>query len=507
MCSFLQFISLALDAVTGFSIALDTSTLHGKSYLDIRARFTIKGVLYNFHLMAVPLYEEHTGERMFETMSTFLDALAPMEAATSRGINRWRKLDARSNSWCSYSTRSNRCDIGDRLDGVVGAAETQELRDEFDSVSKIRQHVLEVVRPFFGTRRIVNMDNYYTSVQLLQELQLKGLYGRATIKTNSKHFPRHTILDETKCSRGDHRQAIAGDYSMIAASWCDGDVVNMLSNADASTVTPVSRMVGNTSSEFPAPMCIGEYNKNMQGVDRLDQTRARFSIADGHSFKRWHKKLALALIDVARSNAYLTCRLAKQDATQRDPHRQFMVELASELMNGKWAEAPSEGHMIYGARTARNNIVEDVGAVSVSPAHRPSPTAGKAMPMCTAIASKQIHDKKSRKRRRCIVCRWEERYPTEVTTYCLTHGVCLCREVHEQPPTSWICPQQSWTCWDKFHKFNFPGQLFTTKGNIRRGSELARLMKAATGVSPTDGISAERSQPTAKPDVVRQILL
>jgi hypothetical protein len=98
---------------------------------------------------------------------------------------------------------------------------------------------------------------------------------------------------------------------MIAASWCDGDVVNMVSNADSSTITPVTRMVGNASREFAAPTCIIQYNQNMQSVDRLDQIRGRFSIADGHSYKRWHKKLALAMIDIARSNAYVTHRMAK----------------------------------------------------------------------------------------------------------------------------------------------------------------------------------------------------
>ncbi|KAG6957942.1 hypothetical protein JG687_00009683, partial [Phytophthora cactorum] len=64
-----------LQPVTGFSIDLDTSTIHGKSYLDIRARFAINGSLCNFHLMTASLHSEHTGEQMFKTMTTFLDAL------------------------------------------------------------------------------------------------------------------------------------------------------------------------------------------------------------------------------------------------------------------------------------------------------------------------------------------------------------------------------------------------------------------------------------------------
>jgi hypothetical protein len=235
-----------------------------------------------------------------------------------------------------------------------------------------------------------------------------------TVKSNSKHFPRHTILDETKCTRGDICQAISQDYSMIAASWCDGDVVNMVSNADSSTITPVTRMVGNASRDFAAPTCIGQYNQNMQGVDRLDQIRGRFSIADGHSYKRWHKKLALAMIDIARSNAYLTHRMAKPNPTARDPHRQFVMALASELMNGEWTDAPSEGRMTYGARLVDDSLGGDS---SVTPTRRSSPSIIGPLRQCTAVASKQIHDKKSRKRHRCIVCRWENRYPTEVW-YC-----------------------------------------------------------------------------------------
>ncbi|GMF27015.1 unnamed protein product [Phytophthora fragariaefolia] len=73
----LQYLSTTIDLVTGFSIALNTSTLHGKSYLDVRVRFSLKGALYNFHMMAIPLYQEHIGENTFASLSSFLDALAP----------------------------------------------------------------------------------------------------------------------------------------------------------------------------------------------------------------------------------------------------------------------------------------------------------------------------------------------------------------------------------------------------------------------------------------------
>ncbi|KAG3197209.1 hypothetical protein PC128_g7021 [Phytophthora cactorum] len=54
------------------------------------------------------------------------------------------------------------------------------------------------------------------------------------------------------------------------------------------------------------------------------QGAGRFSTADGHSYKRWYKKLALTLIDVARSNAYLTRHLVKSEPAARDHHRMFV---------------------------------------------------------------------------------------------------------------------------------------------------------------------------------------
>ncbi|KAG3160819.1 hypothetical protein PC128_g20953 [Phytophthora cactorum] len=131
----------------------------------------------------------------------------------------------------------------------------------------------------------------------------------------------------------------------------------------------------------------------MQGVDRLDQIRGKFSIADGHPVRKWHKTLALAMIDIARSNAYLTQRLAKADLTARDPHRKFVMDLACELMNGKWTEAPSEGRVVYGT-----SLLDDVvNAEDVAPTPVSTPSASGPVRRCTAVAAKQIHDKKSRK--------------------------------------------------------------------------------------------------------------
>lgn len=135
----------------------------------------------------------------------------------------------------------------------------------------MRPHVLEVVRPFFGLCRVVNIDNYYTSVQQLQELILKSLYGGDTVHSFSKHFTQHTILNKEDCQRGDYRLGVSVSHNILTTSWCDGNVVTMVSNADISSVPILQRrLVGSLPQAYTAPTCLAQYNFNMQGVDRQD---------------------------------------------------------------------------------------------------------------------------------------------------------------------------------------------------------------------------------------------
>ncbi|KAG3055972.1 hypothetical protein PI125_g25640 [Phytophthora idaei] len=85
-----------------------------------------------------------------------------------------------STTWIAlnYRLHCNNSEIADRLQNVVNQAEMQQLREELEDVQQVRTHVLEAVGPYFFSRRIINMDNYYTSVQLLLDLELKGLYER-----------------------------------------------------------------------------------------------------------------------------------------------------------------------------------------------------------------------------------------------------------------------------------------------------------------------------------------
>lgn len=44
-------------------LALDRSTLHGMPYLDVQTWLAIKMEVYNFHLLAIPLFDSYTAEK------------------------------------------------------------------------------------------------------------------------------------------------------------------------------------------------------------------------------------------------------------------------------------------------------------------------------------------------------------------------------------------------------------------------------------------------------------
>ena len=75
----LQLISTILDpknrSCWAFSLANDASTHYGKSYFDNRIRVHINGKLHNLHLVAIPMFEQHTGENMFNLVARVLDVV------------------------------------------------------------------------------------------------------------------------------------------------------------------------------------------------------------------------------------------------------------------------------------------------------------------------------------------------------------------------------------------------------------------------------------------------
>ena len=75
----LQYISDILRRTWAFLIAIETATHWSTSYLDLRIRMYLPNYksIENFHFMAFPMHNRHTGALMYETVINFLDIVDP----------------------------------------------------------------------------------------------------------------------------------------------------------------------------------------------------------------------------------------------------------------------------------------------------------------------------------------------------------------------------------------------------------------------------------------------
>jgi Transposase IS4 len=349
--------------------------------------------------------------------------------------------------------------------------------EETESCSDMRKLVLELCQPLFGTKRIVNMDNFYVSPQLLEQLYLKGLYARGTVRMSRKHTPKHLTFskrDLAKYPRGSYRVGVCSEgvnRPIIFASWLDGSVVNILSNVDSTECTEIKRTHGGSSKTYEAPQVLQQYSKFMQGVDRVDQIRARFSIADGHTFKKWYKKLAMGLIDFARVNAYMAWKHAKPSTNrcERDLHRRFITKLSSELILGHWKSFPSNSDMFV---EESESVASSASDASIGQSVQPSLSYNK----CKAIP---VSTMDKRRKRQCVICRWENRMIPTRTVRDITHNVSLCldNKPTEYELKSYMCPNPSISCWKKFHEFYLPKKLYNARGYIATSCPLYKQRK------------------------------
>ena len=117
--------------------------------------------------------------------------------------------------------------------------------------------VMDMCAPLFGSGRIVNMDNYYTSPVLAYQLAQKKVYMRGTCRMNRKGFPTgisFTSLEKKNWERGTMKGMIERRKRIAAFGWLDGNPVHFITTADGNAATTVYRRVGRERRQIEAPV-------------------------------------------------------------------------------------------------------------------------------------------------------------------------------------------------------------------------------------------------------------
>ena len=371
----------------------------------------------------------------------------------------------------------------DEADGLPTKVETDFKSDEEEEAEKsiMTKLVLDMVQPWFHSKRVINMDNYYTSPQVFLELKAKGLYARGTCRQNRKRFPKSIQFSKGESKnkrRGEVKVAVEEKQGMVAFGWIDGNPVHMLTTADGTSMSKVTRRVKSEKQQIDAPTAIVKYNHGMQAVDRFDQLNAMYSMAQGNLFKKYYHKLTLALIDVALTNAEIHYYLANPNKKKDKNHRYiFRDSLAEELLNYQ-----ASSRIVRGAAIGRGNS-------DLSNNDNSEESCNCNFTLVSKFVKKKPGPGRSYLGLNCQVCKWEGRSARTRSVVLCQHGIRSCSERRDnsKAPRSelldllakaesapetypsferWYCLEAGLTCYEKLHKFYLPKKLFGPKPKL-----------------------------------------
>jgi len=217
---------------------------------------------------------------------------------------------------------------------------------------------------FHHKNHIVAVDNWFTSLTLVQRLWARGIHCVGTIRTNRKGLPREAILKKTgrdKAPRGHcismesaQMTSIEGSVARVyITGWMDKKPVHMV-HTWPTFLMPVHRKVSARESntgrferiELTIPTVIKVYNKYMGGTDGFDQALSYYELI--LQSKKWYKRFFTHFLNVAKVNAHILYAHAVNKGCDL---KMFTYALINE-----WAKRPPSDHKRHTGRGPRYRV-------------------------------------------------------------------------------------------------------------------------------------------------------
>lgn len=212
--------------------------------------------------------------------------------------------------------------------------------------------VTKLTRDLTGKYFRVFFDNYFTSVQLMQDLLADRIYACGTVRMNRRGFP-DDLKGRLHLQRGQSMTRQKGN--LTASVWQDKKPVAFLSTlSDPRAEVPVTRQHGRQELRMTQPHSANEYNKYMNGVDRHDQLRMKYSL--GRDSKKAWKNMYFFLVNCAIVNAFIlfSASSIRQNSKKRYTHLDFRMELVHQLIAGFSGRKRKAAENVQGVQDAGN---------------------------------------------------------------------------------------------------------------------------------------------------------
>lgn len=180
------------------------------------------------------------------------------------------------------------------------------------------QAVLKLIKPIQNTNKNITADNWYSSIELAQELKTKGLTYVGTLKKNKLEVPNVFLADREKAEKS-FMYAYQDRLTLVSYVPKQSKVVLLISTMHHGP---------QTDERTGKPEIIAEYNRTKAGVDTLDQMCSNYNTQ--RRSRRWPMTIFYTMINVSAGvNAYVLYKAFQdtEDVTRYD----FMKSLAKSL--------------------------------------------------------------------------------------------------------------------------------------------------------------------------------
>ena len=187
--------------------------------------------------------------------------------------------------------------------------------------------ILTLADPFLDKAYHLYFDNFFSSVQIAEELLKRNTYCCGTVRPNRKKWPKDQLNPSTSnkvLKRGEHRSVSVSSGQVEYQVWKDDKVVSLINTVTEPTqlMTVNRQNKDGTRKQITCPQSVKEYNKNMGGVDLADARRKMYSynknmggvdLADARRkmyscsrrSKKWCHRLFYFLVNMSMVNVYL----------------------------------------------------------------------------------------------------------------------------------------------------------------------------------------------------------
>ena len=251
-------------------------------------------------------------------------------------------------------------------------------------------------------------DNFFTSTDLMRDLQARNTYACGTVRTNRKDYP--SDLRRMKLVRGEVRTRQIGN--LVATMWRDKCVVSLLSTntSPEPEIHAIRQVVRRRRKRVvPAdamkkPDVVDVYNGGMNGVDVNDQYRSYYP--PGTTSRKWWKYLLWFFVNLSMVNAHILEKLAGKKKRRQIDFRRELAKLLIAGYNGYKRQSNSGKRTVKTVTTEENLSGHFLGKLE---------GRKKACAMCAKVGRKR-----------------NEGRTFETSYACEQCGVPLCRQMRSE---------------------------------------------------------------------------